>query len=88
MPTFFEKLDQRAKIINSLLCVGLDPHPEDLPEQTGQAAKDFCMRLIETTSEFALAFKPNAAFFEVLFLPPPAPMPVQRSRCWVLTPSP
>jgi uridine monophosphate synthetase len=66
MPTFFEKLDQRAKIINSLLCVGLDPHPEDLPEQTGQAAKDFCMRLIETTREFALAFKPNAAFFEVL----------------------
>jgi uridine monophosphate synthetase len=66
MPTFFEKLDQRARKINSLLCVGLDPHPEDLPEQTGKAAEEFCLRLIEATSEFALAFKPNAAFFEVL----------------------
>jgi uridine monophosphate synthetase len=66
MPTFFEKLDRRARQINSLLCVGLDPHPEDLPEQTGKAAEEFCLRLIETTREFALAFKPNAAFFEVL----------------------
>ncbi len=66
MPTFFEKLDRRARHINSLLCVGLDPHPEDLPEQTGKAAEEFCLRLIEATSEFALAFKPNAAFFEAL----------------------
>ena len=66
MPTFFEKLDQRARSIDSLLCIGLDPHPEDLPEQTPQAAKDFCLRLINATSELALAFKPNAAFFEAL----------------------
>lgn len=66
MPTFFEKLDQRARRIDSLLCVGLDPHPEDLPEQTGAAAREFCMRLIEATQDYALAFKPNAAFFEAL----------------------
>ena len=66
MPTFFKKLDQRAKEIDSLLCIGLDPHPEDLPEQTAAAAKEFCLRLIEATQEYALAFKPNAAFFEVL----------------------
>ncbi len=66
MPTFFEKLDQRARSIDSLLCIGLDPHPEDLPEKTPQAAKDFCLRLINATSELALAFKPNAAFFEAL----------------------
>ena len=66
MPTFFEKLDQRARAIDSLLCVGLDPHPEELPEQTAQAAKDFCTRLINATHEYALAFKPNAAFFEAL----------------------
>ena len=66
MRTFFKRLDQRARAINSLLCVGLDPHPEDLPEQTGQAAKDFCLRLIEATEDVALAYKPNAAFFEVL----------------------
>lgn len=66
MPTFFEKLDQRAREIGSLLCVGLDPHPEDLPEQTGAAAREFCLRLIEATKDDALAFKPNAAFFEAL----------------------
>ena len=66
MTTFFEKLDQRAREINSLLCVGLDPHPEELPEQTGAAAKEFCLRLIEATKDYALAFKPNAAFFEAL----------------------
>ncbi len=66
MPTFFDKLDQRARSIDSLLCIGLDPHPEDLPEQTPQAAKAFCLRLINATSELALAFKPNAAFFEAL----------------------
>ena len=66
MPTFFEKLDQRAKAINSLLCVGLDPHPEELPEITAEAAKAFCTRLINATHPYALAFKPNAAFFEAL----------------------
>ncbi len=66
MPTFFEKLDQRAEAIDSLLCVGLDPHPQDLPEQTAEAAKAFCLRLINATHPYALAFKPNAAFFEAL----------------------
>jgi uridine monophosphate synthetase len=66
MPTFFEKLNQRARAIDSLLCVGLDPHPEELPEQTAEAAEAFCIRLINATQEYALAFKPNAAFFEVL----------------------
>lgn len=66
MTTFFEKLDQRARMIDSLLCVGLDPHPEDLPEPTAEAAKDFCLRLIKATHTSALAFKPNAAFFEAL----------------------
>jgi uridine monophosphate synthetase len=66
MPTFFEKLDQRAGEIDSLLCVGLDPHPEDLPEQTGAAAQEFCLRIIKATHAFALAFKPNSAFFEAL----------------------
>lgn len=66
MPTFFSKLDQRAKTIDSLLCIGLDPHPEELPQQTGEAAKAFCLRLIEATRDYALAFKPNVAFFEAL----------------------
>ncbi|HEY9075096.1 MAG TPA: orotidine-5'-phosphate decarboxylase, partial [Anaerolineaceae bacterium] len=61
---FFSLLEERARQIDSLLCVGLDPHPAELPEPTAQAARDLCLRLIEMTSDVALAYKPNAAFFE------------------------
>jgi uridine monophosphate synthetase len=56
---FFERLEQRVREIDSLLCVGLDPRSYDAASARGE-----CFRLIEATSEFALAFKPNAAFFE------------------------
>jgi uridine monophosphate synthetase len=62
--SFFTRLDERARRIGSLLCVGLDPHPQDLPAPTAQAARDFSLRLIEATADVALAYKPNAAFFE------------------------
>lgn len=62
---FFARLEARARQIDSLLCVGLDPQPADLAEPTAQAALDFCLRMIEATAELALAYKPNAAFFEV-----------------------
>ena len=62
--SFFSRLEARARSINSLLCVGLDPHTSDLSAPTAAAAKDFCLRLIEATHDLALAFKPNAAFFE------------------------
>lgn len=64
--SFFSKLEQRAREADSLLCVGLDPHPADLPAPTASAAKDFCLRLIEATGSVAAAYKPNAAFFEAL----------------------
>jgi orotidine 5'-phosphate decarboxylase subfamily 2 len=56
---FFERLEQRAREIDSLLCVGLDPRAQD-----AASARDECFRLIAATTEFALAYKPNAAFFE------------------------
>ncbi len=65
-PTFFQRLAARASAINSLLCVGLDPHPDLLPEQTAAAAHAFCLRLIDATHDLACAFKPNSAFFEAL----------------------
>jgi uridine monophosphate synthetase len=64
--TFFSRLENRARQVDSLLCVGLDPHLPDLPAPTAEAARDFCLRLIEATAEFAAAFKPNSAFFEAL----------------------
>ncbi len=63
---FIDKLDARAHQARSLLCVGLDPHPEFLPQPTAQAARAFCLRLIEQTAPYACAFKPNSAFFEAL----------------------
>ena len=47
MTSFFSRLETRARAINSLLCVGLDPHPADLAAPTAAAARDFCLRLID-----------------------------------------
>ncbi|MRR29809.1 orotidine-5'-phosphate decarboxylase, partial [bacterium] len=62
--SFFLRLEARARKLDSLLCVGLDPHPADLTENSASAARDFCLRLISATHDLAVAFKPNAAFFE------------------------
>lgn len=65
METFFSLLSRRVDDCSSLLCVGLDPHPADLPAPTAEAARDFCLNLVRQTAPYAAAFKPNAAFFEV-----------------------
>lgn len=46
--------------------VGLDPHAAELGDGNNNAAgaKAFCLRIIEATSTVAVAYKPNAAFFE------------------------
>ncbi|EER09962.1 orotidine 5'-phosphate decarboxylase, putative [Perkinsus marinus ATCC 50983] len=62
--SFFERLAERCKAKNSLLCVGLDPHISELPEPTAEAAYKFCENLVELTKDVAVAYKPNAAFFE------------------------
>lgn len=62
--SFFDLLEMRAREVGSLLCVGLDPAPADLPAPSAAAALDFCRRLIEATADVALAYKPNVAFFE------------------------
>lgn len=65
MPTaFIDKLEQRCRKVNSLLCVGLDPNSKDLPEPTIEALRRYCHHLIEHCAPFAAAFKPNSAFFE------------------------
>lgn len=65
METFFTFLEKRVDDCASLLCVGLDPHPGDLPAPSADAARDFCLNLVKQTAPYAAAFKPNAAFFEV-----------------------
>jgi uridine monophosphate synthetase len=65
METFFSFLARRVDDCSSLLCVGLDPHPSDLPAPTARAARIFCQHIIKETAAHAAAFKPNAAFFEL-----------------------
>jgi uridine monophosphate synthetase len=63
--TFFSFLARRVDDCSSLLCVGLDPHPSDLPSHTAEEARTFCLSLIKAAAPYAAAFKPNPAFFEL-----------------------
>jgi len=64
METFFSLLERRVDDCSSLLCVGLDPHVDDLQSPTADAAREHCLRLVKAAAPYAAAFKPNAAFFE------------------------
>ena len=64
--SFFTRLTRCASESDSLLCVGLDPHPRLLDQPTAAAARDFCMRLVDACAPHVCAFKPNSAFFEAL----------------------
>jgi orotidine-5'-phosphate decarboxylase len=62
-----DKYNQRAKEINSLLCVGLDADFEKLPERFKPMEFpqfEFNKYIIEQTYEYAAAYKPNSAFYE------------------------
>ncbi|CBK24802.2 uncharacterized protein [Blastocystis hominis] len=63
---FFDMLNARIEKSHSLLCVGLDPHGQELTEHTPEGLKAFCARLIEATKDVACCYKPNSAFFEAI----------------------
>jgi orotidine 5'-phosphate decarboxylase subfamily 2 len=65
MSSFFARLERRVDEHQTLLCIGLDPHIGDLVAPTAKGAQDFCYNIIDATHEYAAAFKPNSAFFEV-----------------------
>ena len=69
MESFFSFLEKRVDDCSSLLCIGLDPHINELRAggqlPTAESARDFCLKLVKQTARYAAAFKPNAAFFEV-----------------------
>lgn len=69
--SFRAKLDGRIAASGSLVCVGLDPVPERLPEGFGRSTDDvvaFCAALIDATHAYAAAYKPNLAFYMALGL--------------------
>ncbi|MFN5419589.1 MAG: orotidine-5'-phosphate decarboxylase [Burkholderiales bacterium] len=64
--TFLEQLKGAERQNGSLLCVGLDPEPNKFPAgMKGDASKiyDFCAQLVDATSDLAIAFKPQIAYF-------------------------
>lgn len=70
---YSEKLRKAIGETESLLCVGLDPVPEKLPESIRSSYPSvtkqvfhFCREVIEATLPYACAYKPNLAFFEAM----------------------
>jgi len=60
---YVDRLRTAAAARDSLLCIGLDPDPAFIRGGI-EGALDFCHALIDTTSDIACCYKPNAAFWE------------------------
>jgi uridine monophosphate synthetase len=74
--TFFDKLEAAVERNQSLLCVGLDPTPAQLPARHRQDNGDLLAGLlawnqavIEATADLVCTYKPNIAFYEALGAP-------------------
>jgi orotidine-5'-phosphate decarboxylase len=62
-----DKYNQRARKINSLLCVGLDPDFEKIPAKFKAMEFpqfEFNKWIIDETNEYAASYKMNSAFYE------------------------
>ena len=64
--SFHQRLQDVWQTQNSLVCVGIDPEPEKLPEHL-RAEKEpyfsFGTRIVDATAPYVCAFKPQAAHF-------------------------
>ena len=63
MSLFIRKLKNAIQESNSLVCVGLDPDPDRMPVQD---VYEFCRVIVDGTSDYVAAYKPNMGFFEAL----------------------
>ena len=64
-----QQLVEQIKKKKSYLCVGLDTDLEKIPSHLLNAADpvfEFNKQIIEATCEYAVAYKPNVAFYEAL----------------------
>src|SRR4051812_30491719 len=65
----YGELFQQIKKKESFLCVGLDTDINLLPKhllKSDDPVFEFNKKIIDATSEFAVAYKPNIAFYESL----------------------
>ena len=64
--SFWSKFQSRWMQTGSLVCIGLDSDMDQLPEcclKDDNPIRDFNLRLVDATLEYAAAFKPNLAFY-------------------------
>jgi len=64
-----KQLIDQIKLKQSFLCVGLDTDLTKIPQHllnTDDPVFEFNKRIIDATEEFAVAYKPNIAFYEML----------------------
>jgi orotidine-5'-phosphate decarboxylase len=67
MKTYLQRLAARSEAVNSVLCLGMDPVPEALPDGFSRdlaGVERFCEVLLDAAMPFAAAVKPNVAMFE------------------------
>lgn len=60
---FADKLHQAVQRNKSLVCLGLDPDPQLMPQVR---LLEFNKAIIDATSDIVCAYKPNLAFYEAL----------------------
>ena len=64
--TFMEKLQNIWKVSRSMVCVGLDPDLEKIPQELRNSAHplfDFNKAIIDATSDLVCAYKPQFAYY-------------------------
>ncbi|MCX8486857.1 MAG: orotidine 5'-phosphate decarboxylase, partial [Crocinitomicaceae bacterium] len=62
-----QELIQQIRLKESFLCVGLDPDMSKIPThllEMDDPIFEFNKAIIDATHPYAVAFKPNTAFFE------------------------
>ena len=67
MTAYLDRLGRRIGTARTVLCLGIDPHPDGLPDGFSpdlRGVERMARLLIEAGSPFAAAVKPNLAFFE------------------------
>ena len=67
MTPYLARLGARTNALGTVLCLGLDPVPEALPDGFGRGLAGvvrFCELLLEAALPHSVAVKPNLAFFE------------------------
>lgn len=65
--SFVQRLKEYSRNRRTLLCVGLDPDRNRIPEHLKKEKSflsRFCCEIVEAAAPYCIAFKPNIAFFE------------------------